>query len=326
MMLTMKEQNKKPYANLTPESVLKAVEALAGPATGAVFPLNSYENRVYDVALEKGENVIAKFYRPERWSRETIMEEHRFSLELAQEEVPVVAPLMFNGKTLFEHDGYLYSLFPKRGGRPFEVATEEDLRQLGRLLARLHQVGGRGSFKHRPVLDVQTAGHDNTGAILSCETMPDELRTPLKAIMDHTLENCERIWQQNPPRTLRLHGDCHAGNILVAQEPFLVDMDDCLTGPAVQDIWMLTAGQLAPTDREITLLLEGYETFREFDRSELRLTEVLRSLRMIQYTAWLAQRWHDPTFPKNFPFFERADYWQNLIGNLQEQLALLSEV
>ena len=325
MMLPMEDQNK-PYANLTPDSVLKAVEALAGPATGAVFPLNSYENRVYDVALEEGTPVIAKFYRPGRWPEETILEEHSFSLELEEDEVPVVAPLAFDGKTLFKHENYFYSLFPKRGGRPFEVSKEEDLRQLGRLLARLHQVGARGAFKHRPVLDVQTAGHANTEAILTCSLLPDELRAPLKAIMSHTLENCARIWEQNPPNTLRLHGDCHAGNILVGQEPFLVDMDDCLTGPAVQDIWMLTAGQLAPTDQEVTLLLEGYETFKDFDRSELRLIEVLRSLRMIQYTAWLARRWDDPTFPKNFPFFSRADYWQNLIGNLQEQLALLSEI
>lgn len=314
-----------PYKDLTPDVVLDAVESLTGHATGAVMALNSYENRVYEVQMEDADPVVTKFYRPGRWSRETILEEHQFTNELVENDVDVVAPLNFDNKTLFEKNGCYYSLFPKRGGRPFEVYKEEDLRQLGRLVGRLHLVGGRADFQDRPRLSVQSAGYDNLEAILTCSELPDDLRSSLKAILDHVLRAADEVWQQVDPQTLRLHGDAHAGNILVRQEPFMVDMDDCVMGPAVQDIWMLAAGQLATPERELELVLEGYETFRTFNHAELRLVEVLRTLRMVHYTAWLARRWQDPTFPKNFPFFAESTYWQNLIGNLQEQLACLTQ-
>lgn len=318
------ETNDIPYKDLTPDVVLDAVESLTGHPTGAVMALNSYENRVYEVQMEEGAPLIGKFYRPGRWGRDTILEEHTFTHELVENDVDVVGPLKFDGRTLFEKNNYFYSLFPKRGGRPFEVNKEEDLRQLGRFMARLHQVGARGRFQHRPVLSVQSAGFDNLEAVVTCPELPDDLRNPLKTIAEHVLRAAADIWEQVSPAALRLHGDAHAGNVLVRHEPFMVDLDDCVTGPAVQDIWMLAAGQLAEPERELELVLEGYETFRGFDRNELRLIEPLRTLRMIQYTAWLARRWHDPTFPKNFPFFAEVTYWQNLIGNLQEQLAHLS--
>ena len=325
----MTDANKLPYKDLTPDVVIAGVEAQMGRATGAVMPLNSYENRVYEVQMESemeegAEPLIAKFYRPGRWDKQTILEEHQFTTELVAADVDVVPPLAVNGETLFEGHGYYYSLFPKRGGRAFEVRTEEDLRQLGRLIGRLHGVGARSRFRTRPQLNVSTAGDDNIQTILTSAQLPDDLRAPLKTILEHTLEACHTRWQHVNPATLRLHGDAHTGNVLVKQDPFMVDLDDCVTGPAVQDLWMLAAGQFAPPERELELVLEGYQTFREFDGKELRLVETLRTLRMVQYTAWLARRWHDPTFPKNFPFFAEAMYWQNLIGNLREQLALLT--
>jgi len=316
-----------PYQDLSPEWVLAATEKIAGRATGALFAMNSYENRVYDVALEEGnplgKSVVVKFYRPHRWSSAAIREEHMFTLEMQNYEVPVVAPIVFEGETLFEHEGYLYALFPKKGGRPFEPQTDEDLRQLGRLLARVHNIGAMAKFQHRPSLNVQTFGYNNLDYLKTSDKVPENMRQAVIAIAEHVLEACVAIWG-GQTHNLRLHGDCHLGNILVAQEPFLVDLDDCASGPAVQDIWMLL-GDAEQMPTQIKTLLEGYTQLRDFNPQELRLIEVLRSLRMIHYTAWLARRWHDPTFPKNFPFFAGEGYWQQLVLNLKEQLSLLQE-
>lgn len=321
-----------PYQNLSPELVLDATEKLAGRATGGIFAMNSYENRVYDVALEEpntlglelGKSVVAKFYRPHRWSAETILEEHMFSLELQNFEVAVVAPLVFNGKTLFEHEGYKYTLFPKRGGRPFEPQTDEDLRQLGRLLARVHNVGAMAKFEHRPTLNVKTFGFDNLEYLKTANIIPENMLQSVVTIAEHILQLCAAIWGDEQ-HTLRLHGDCHLGNILVSQEPFLVDLDDCVSGPAVQDVWMLLSGDGQELQTQMAKFLEGYTQLRAFNTQELRLIEVLRSLRMIHYSAWLARRWDDPTFPQNFPFFAGEGYWQQLVLNLKEQLSLLQD-
>lgn len=319
--------HKTPYQNLSPELVLAATEKLAGRATGGIFAMNSYENRVYDVALEApnalGKSVVVKFYRPHRWSAETIREEHAFTLEMQNYEVPVVAPLVFDGETLFEHDGYLYALFPKKGGRPFEPQTDEDLRQLGRLLARVHNIGAMATFQHRPKLNVQTFGYDNLEYLKTSGHVPENMRHAVVAIAGHVLEICATIWGEET-HTLRLHGDCHLGNILVAQEPFLVDLDDCASGPAIQDVWMLL-GDADEMQTQMVKFLEGYTQLRPFNTAELRLIEVLRSLRMIHYTTWLARRWHDPTFPQNFPFFAGEGYWQQLVLNLKEQLSALQQ-
>ncbi len=321
MVWVMNDQT--PYEHLTPETVLTAVEKLCGRATGAIFALNSYENRVYEVELEEGEPVIVKFYRPNRWDKSTIAEEHTFALELAAYEIPVVPPLVFDNQTLFEHNEYLYTIYPKRGGRPFEVRTKEDLRQLGRLLARLHNVGATSTFKHRPALTVDSFGWQNVTFLEQSGIIPLDMRESFSAVAHQVLEMADNVWGGSK-YSLRLHGDCHPGNILVAQEPFLVDLDDCVSGPAVQDIWMLLSGEEGELAEQMTTLLEGYQQLRDFDMAELRLVEVLRALRMIHYSAWLARRWNDPTFPKNFPFFAKQDYWQKVVLNLKEQMAAIS--
>tara|TARA_Y100000782_G_scaffold41136_1_gene46076 strand:- start:507485 stop:508603 length:1119 start_codon:yes stop_codon:yes gene_type:complete len=327
-MNSQTDMTQTPYANLSPELVLDATEALTGRATGGIFAMNSYENRVYDVALEEGnelgKSVVAKFYRPHRWSKETIQEEHNFTLEMQSFEVPVVAPYVFEGKTLFEHKDYMYALFPKRGGRPFEPETDEDLRQLGRLLARVHNVGAMAKFEHRMPINVKTFGWDNLEHLKASGMVAENMREAFFSIAEPVLNLCEAIWGESR-FDLRLHGDCHLGNILVAQEPFLVDLDDCVSGPAVQDVWMLLSGEQEEMRGQMAKFLEGYTQLRDFNTQELRLIEVLRSLRMIHYSAWLARRWNDPTFPKNFPFFGREDYWQGLVLNLKEQLSLLQD-
>ena len=313
-----------PYENLSPETVMTAVEALCGRCTGAIFALNSYENRVYDVTLDDGRHVIAKFYRPYRWPKAAILEEHAFTNELAALEIPVVAPLAFDGETLFEHADYLYALYPKRGGRPFEVRGDDDLRMMGRLLGRLHNVGAQAQFEHRPALSVKAFGWDNLVYLRQAGVIPADLLSAYDATATQLLHQLDEIWAG---RTygLRLHGDCHLGNILFDKEPFLVDLDDCLSGPAVQDMWMLVSGDREELSHQMGTLLEGYQQLRDFDYSELRLVEVLRSLRMMNYAAWLARRWNDPTFPKNFPFFATQQFWENHVLSLKEQLSVLAE-
>lgn len=301
------------------------VERLGLRCTGALFALNSYENRVYDVELEDTANVIIKVYRPHRWTREQILEEHTFAAELQAEEIPVVPPQKFNGSTLHEHAGYLYAIYPKRGGRAVEMRTEEDFRMIGRLVSRIHNVGSRKTFAHRGEITVKTFGWDNLVYLRASGAIPLELMTAYDATVTQLLKRLDDVWGARK-HVLRLHGDCHLGNILTTQgEMFMVDLDDCMSGPAVQDLWMVASGDKAEMSRQFGWMLEGYTKFRDFDYSELQLVEVLRTLRMIHYTAWLARRWNDPTFPKNFPHFEGHGYWEEHINALKEQLSSLDE-
>lgn len=321
----MENKNNTPYDRLSPSLVMDAIESVQGRCTGRLFALNSYENRVYDVEMEAGENVVAKFYRPHRWTDEAIIEEHRFAWQLAEMEVPMVAPLVLHGKTLFTHDDYRFALYPKRGGRAFEVRSDEDFRQIGRLIARMHNVGSHSKFEHRISLTPQTYGWDNAAHLAESEHMPHHLKEAYNGTIAALRTRIDEIWN-NRTFTLRLHGDCHLGNILVAADgPFFVDLDDCLSGPAVQDLWMLASGDRLEMSRQFGLLIEGYTQIRDFDFSELQLVEPLRSLRMIHYAAWLAKRWADPTFPKNFPFFQGHGFWEQHILNLKEQIAALDE-
>lgn len=314
-----------PYEGLSPEAILRAVEGVTGQrGTGGLFALNSFENRVYDVAIDNGPNLIAKFYRPYRWSAATILEEHAFTAELSAAEIPVVGPLAFAGKTLFEAEGYLFALFPKRGGRPLDLRTEDDFLHMGRLVARVHTVGSRGRFQHRANLNVKTFGWDNLVYLRQSGMVPPHLMTAYDATVSQLLTRLDALWTGRS-FTLRLHGDVHLGNVLVDREAFLVDLDDCLSGPAVQDLWMLASGDGPELSRQMGLLVQGYTQLRDFDYTELSLVEGLRTLRMINYTAWLARRWNDPTFPRNFPFFAGQDYWQRHILALKEQMAALDE-
>jgi Ser/Thr protein kinase RdoA (MazF antagonist) len=316
-----------PYARLTPDLVIAAVERAGTLSDGRILALNSYENRVYQVGLEGAEPVVVKFYRPGRWTRAAVLEEHAFALELAGAEIPVVAPLVRDGQTLWEIEGYPYAVYPRRGGRWPDLDTAEDRTLMGRFLGRMHRVGAVRAFEHRPTLAIGRLGTESARYVLDGDWLPDyqvERYTDLaEALLGRISDAFEAA---GAVRRLRIHGDCHRGNVLwTAQGPHFVDLDDCMTGPPVQDLWMLMAGSREERRSQWRDLLEGYDQFLEFDRVELGLVEPLRALRMKHYAAWLARRWHDPAFPKAFPWFGGAGYWDNHVRELQEQLEALDE-
>lgn len=318
--------NDAPFCDLSPEAVLDAIEALDLKCDGRVQALNSYENRVYQVGIDDAVPVIAKFYRPQRWSDAAILEEHAFSLELAAQEIPVVAPLAAGGRSLHVHGQYRYAVFPRRGGRWPELGTREEREWVGRFLGRIHTVGRAAQFHSRGSLSVEQLGRDARDYLLDGDWMPDYLLDKYEEVTDELLEDIEvRAEGWGGARLGRILGDCHRGNILWTDAgPHFVDLDDCLRGPAIQDLWMLLSGDNQQMRSELTDLLAGYEQFAEFDRSELALIEPLRALRMIHYCAWLARRWHDPAFPKAFPWFAEPRYWEQHYRALQDQLAAVN--
>jgi len=312
-----------PYANLSPDMVLAAIDAAGYCADGRVLALNSYENRVYQVGIEAGDPLVAKFYRPGRWTDAAILEEHAFARELAALEIPVVAPLDLAGVTLHAHAGFRYALFPRRGGRWPELGTADDRQWLGRFLGRIHQAGRAAAFAHRSRLEVGELGRKSRDFLLRGRWLPDYLAPKYEALTEALIEEVERLaegWRG--ARLARIHGDCHRGNILWTDAgPHFVDLDDCSTGPAVQDLWMLLAGDAEEMRAQLSDILEGYERFLPFDRRELALIEPLRALRMIHYSAWIARRWSDPAFPRAFPWFAETRYWEDHYRALEEQLA-----
>ena len=315
-----------PYDALTPDVVLDALSSVGLEGDGRLTTLNSYENRVYLAHLDHGDAVVLKFYRPQRWRREQIEEEHTFSQELVEAEVPVVAPLTLHGRTLHKHAGFDFSVSPRRGGRYPELDDPEVLEWIGRFLARIHDVGARRDFQHRPALDAATFGEEPVAWLLSNDAVPPEARARWHEAAQTALTRVRERWQQHPATTLRLHGDCHPGNILWTPAdlpgggPHFVDLDDARSGPAVQDLWMLLSGDRQQQQRQLGALLDGYETLREFDRRELALIEPLRTLRLIHYSAWLARRWSDPAFPVNFPWFGSPSYWLEQTQTLWDQV------
>jgi Ser/Thr protein kinase RdoA (MazF antagonist) len=315
-----------PYTDLSPEVVLDALEAVGHRCDGRVLALNSYENRVYQIGIEDSTPVVAKFYRPGRWSDEAIREEHAFSLELAAQEIPVVAPLTPGGESLYTHRGFRYAVFPRRGGRWPELGLPTDREWVGRFLGRIHGVGRAGRFQTRTRLSVADLGRNARDFVLAGDWMPDYLADKYADLTDALLAEVEaQADQWGGARLGRILGDCHRGNILWTDlGPHFVDLDDCLTGPAIQDIWMLLSGSQENMRGELVDLLKGYEQFLPFDRSELALIEPLRALRMIHYSAWLARRWDDPAFPKAFPWFAEPRYWEEHYRALDEQLAAVS--
>lgn len=316
-----------PYASLSPDCVIQAVESLGYISDARIFPLNSYENRVYQVGIDEAEPLIAKFYRPERWDDQQIIEEHQFSLALAELEIPVVPPL-FNkaGETLFYFDTFRFALYPRRGGYAPELDNDDNLFILGRYLGRIHALGKTQNFQHRPTLDVDSFAAANSEFLLENQFIPAELRPAYSSLCDHLLEKLYRLFKQYPFTAIRMHGDCHPGNILWRNDiPNFVDLDDARNGPAMQDLWMLLSGSRERQQQQLVNLLEGYEEFCEFNSAELNLVEGLRTLRLMYYAAWLARRWHDPAFPLNFPWFNTEKYWAEHILELREQLAALDE-
>ncbi len=315
------------YAQLTPDCVLDAVESLGLRTDGRQFALNSYENRVYQIGMDEGAPLIAKFYRPNRWSDAQILEEHAFTQELAEREIPVVPPLAFEGRTLFEHAGFRFSLFARRGGRAPELEDPATLEWLGRFIGRIHAVGALTPFAERPALDPQTFGLDSRDWLLAHDFLPNELKTPWQAIVEQALEGVAAAFARAGSVTkIRLHGDCHPGNVLWTPDgPHFVDFDDSRTGPAVQDLWMLLSGSREEQSRQLADILAGYEDFCDFNERELHLIEALRTLRLLHYSAWLARRWDDPAFPAAFPWFNTLHYWQERILELREQVAAMQE-
>ncbi len=315
-----------PFDALTPDLVLDAVESLGYLSDARVLALNSYENRVYQVGIEDETPLIAKFYRPDRWSDAAILEEHAFTLELAEDEVPVVPPLLRDGQSLFAHAGFRFALFPRRGGRAPEPDNPDQLYRFGQLIGRLHAVGARRPFAHRETLGIDNFGHQALASLLDGPHLPASLRPAYASVARHVLERSEAILAATPALPIRLHGDCHPGNILVRDELLhLVDLDDCRMGPAVQDLWMMLAGSRAERTAQLAELVDGYQEFFDFDPRQLRLIEPLRALRLIHYSAWLARRWDDPAFPASFPWFASERYWGDQILTLREQLAALEE-
>jgi Ser/Thr protein kinase RdoA (MazF antagonist) len=311
-----------PYAALTPDVVLDACDAAGFRADGRLLPLNSYENRVYQVWLEDGSARVLKFYRPGRWSAEQIEEEHAFARELAEREIPVVAPL-YTGV----HAGFRFALYPRRGGRPPNLDDPKALEWIGRFIGRIHAVGAATSFRSRPLLDIAAFGDEPRAFLLASNFIPPDLLAAWKAVTQQALAGIRHCHERaGKVKSIRLHGDCHPGNILWTDEgPHFVDLDDARMGPAAQDLWMLLSGDRASMNRQLSDVLAGYEDFAELDRRELHLIEALRSLRLIHYSAWIARRWDDPAFPAAFPWFNTQRYWQDRILELREQIALMEE-
>ncbi len=315
-----------PFATLTPDLVLDAVESLGYLSDARVLALNSYENRVYQVGIEDSAPLIAKFYRPDRWSDAAIREEHAFSHELAECEVPVVAPRQRDGESLFEHAGFRFALFPRRGGRAPEPGNLDQLYSLGQLLGRLHAVGASRPFEHRETLTVAGFGHASLDTLLAGGFVPRSLLPAYESVARDLLKRLDELFARVRYTPIRLHGDCHPGNLLHRDDALhVVDLDDCRMGPAVQDLWMMLAGDRQERLGQLSELVDGYKEFHDFEARELPLIEGLRALRLMHHSAWIARRWDDPAFPLAFPWFANDRYWGDQILALREQLAALDE-
>jgi len=316
-----------PYRRLSPDLVLTALETAGFHCDGRLLALNSYENRVYQIGIEDNPPVVAKFYRPDRWSRAAILEEHAFSWELAEQEIPVIAPCRDGkGDTLHQQDGFLFAVYPRCGGRWPDLETREQRQQMGRFLGRLHAVGSVGRFEHRGKLGIDTLGRSARSFLLEQQLIPGYLFEAYSTLSAELLEQIQDQFDAaGPLRQIRLHGDCHPGNILWTDAgPHFVDLDDSRNGPAMQDIWMLLSGDADEMRAQLEDLLEGYQTFFDFEYSSVLLIEALRTLRIMNYAAWIARRWDDPAFPRAFPWFDSPRYWEEHILSLREQAAALN--
>ena len=315
------------FAGLEPGIVLDALDTLGLYSDGRLLALNSYENRVYQVGMEQGAPLIVKFYRPRRWTDDAILEEHGFALELEGYEIPVVPPLVVEGRTLHQHQGYRFAVFRRQGGRTPELDQPGTLEWIGRFMGRIHAVGARADFVARGALDLDSFGVQPRAWLLAHGDIPDDLRDSWSGISAQALEGVAHCYERaGSLRALRLHGDCHTGNLLWTDDgPHFVDLDDSRMGPAMQDLWMLLSGEREAMSRQLAELLAGYEDFFEFEPRELYLLEALRTLRLLHYSAWLAMRRDDPAFRLAFPWFGSVRYWQDRILELREQVALMSE-
>ncbi|WP_455201891.1 serine/threonine protein kinase [Kaarinaea lacus] len=329
MTTNFNKEEKHAYDDLTPDTVLDAVESLGLMTNGRLLALNSYENRVYQIGIEDQRPVVAKFYRPDRWSNDAIIEEHQFTLALAESEIPVIPPMTLGEAplTLHEHMGFRFAVYPNCGGRWPELDDPDKLMWIGRFIGRIHALGKAKDFQYRPRVDIESYGRESLRFLMDNQVIPEEIREAYQVIAEQVLQKVETRFQiAGDVQYFRIHADCHPGNILWTDDgPHFVDFDDTRMGPAVQDIWMLLSGNRREMTEQLCDVLEGYTEFCDFNSIELHLLEALRTLRMLHYSAWLARRWDDPTFPKNFPWFNTQRYWEEQILTLKEQLALMDE-
>ncbi len=309
---------------LTPDFMWYALESIGVRAESGLLALNSYENRVYQFSDEDKKRYVVKFYRPQRWSQAQIQEEHDFALELIDQEIPVAPPMRINGTTLHEYQGYYFSLFESVGGRQFEVDNIDQLEGVGRFLGRIHKVGAQSTFQHRPTISLDEYLHQPRQLLQSADFIPMHLENAFFNDLDLLIKELEQHWSADT-KIIRLHGDCHPGNILWRDGPMFVDLDDARNGPAVQDLWMLLNGDRQDKLMQLDVILESYQEFCDFNPSELKLIEPLRGLRMVHYMAWLAKRWQDPAFPLAFPWFNDPKYWESQVLAFKEQIAALQE-
>ncbi len=311
-----------PYEALTPDVILDSVESLGLISDGRFLALNSYENRVYQVGIEDEQPIIAKYYRPGRWSDAAILEEHQFAADCVEQEIPLIAPLAFNQTSLHRFHDFRFSLYKRYGGHAPNLDNPEHLEWLGRFIGRLHAVGSRFPFQHRLTLNPTTFGHDCLDFLLQHDFIPDEIKHNYQLAAQQVLEIIDQQFNDYAHLpVIRLHGDLHVGNILWTDAgPHIVDLDDCMMGFALQDIWMLLSGTEDEMVVQLNTIIKGYNQFYDFDPSSLNLIEALRSLRLINYSAWLARRWHDPTFPKNFSWFNEPRYWEEQLYTFREQI------
>jgi Ser/Thr protein kinase RdoA (MazF antagonist) len=316
-----------PFDSLDPGAVFAAAESIGLEPSGRLFALNSYENRVYQLGDEQGALWVLKFYRPARWSDAQIAEEHAFTFELAAAELPVAAPLKRDGESLFAHQRHRFAAFPYLAGRAPELDDRATLGLLGRTLARIHAVGATARFARRPALTLERLGDRSRELVIDSGFVPETLIDQYARVSDQVLERIQQFFDAfGPLPALRIHGDCHAGNILWRESgPLFVDLDDCMSGPRIQDLWMFLSGDSASQQSSWTALMEGYELFGEVDYAELTLVESLRSLRILHHAAWIAHRWHDPAFPRAFPWFADARFWERHVSDLLEQLAAMDD-
>ena len=316
-----------PFSNLSPDLILDAIDSVGIATDGRLLALNSYENRVYQVGVEDASPIVAKFYRPHRWDDVAILEEHAFVQSLADAEIPAVTPSSIDGKTLFAYQDFRFSIFPKHGGRAPELDQEGVLEWIGRFIGRIHSVGALSDFKHRPTLNIETFGEEPSAYLLNEGMMPKELELVYRGVVAQALDGVRRCYDSaGDVAMLRLHGDCHMGNLLWTDAgPHFVDFDDSRMGPAIQDLWMMLSGDQDEMQKQFNEILVGYEDFYDFNPRELHLIEALRTLRLIHYSAWLARRWDDPAFKVAFTWFNTQRYWQDRILELREQIALMDE-
>lgn len=314
-----------PYDGLSPDLILDALESAGFEPSGGLLALNSFENRVYQIELNDGSFVVAKFYRPERWADATIREEHTFSLELVEHELPVVAPIVRDDETLFEHEGFRFAVFPRQGGYPPNLEDPDTFAVLARTLARLHEVGRTKPFEHRIRLSSDRLGHQSRTFLLENRWIPPDIEPAYESLTEHLLAEIDRRMPADLPGQ-RIHGDCHMGNVLWRGEtPHFVDLDDCQTGPEIQDLWMLLSGEHHERQAQLNKLLDAYLPFHELNLATIDLIEPLRTLRIMHHAAWIARRWSDPAFPIAFPWFDSERYWSQHVLELREQQSALQE-